>query len=71
MIQRIGETAGSVWQFLNEHPSATPERIAKGLKIDGSLVHLALGWLAREGKLAFEVSEKTVKVSLTGGKIAP
>lgn len=65
MVQRIGETAGSVWQFLNEHPGATPEQIGKGLKIDDSLVLLALGWLAREGKLVFEVNEKTFKVSLT------
>ena len=64
MIQQIGEAAGSVWQFLNEHPGATPEQIRKGLKMEHGLLNLALGWLAREGKLLFETNGKTIKLSL-------
>jgi hypothetical protein len=67
MIQQIGEAAGSVWQFLNEHPGATPQQIRKGLKIEDGLLNLALGWLAREGKLLFETNEKTIKLSLVAG----
>jgi hypothetical protein len=66
MISLIGETAGNVWQFLNEHPGATAEQIHKGLKVEDSLLHQALGWLAREGKLGFETTGKTTKLSVTG-----
>lgn len=66
MTQQIGETSGKIWQFLNEHPGATTEEIRKDLKIDNGMVHLGLGWLAREGKLLFESKDSTVRVSLTG-----
>jgi len=66
MINQIGESAGRIWQYLNEHPSATPREANKALKMDESLLYMAIGWLAREGKLAFSGEEKNrVKISLT------
>lgn len=65
MIYEIGESAGKVWQYLNEHPRSTPEQMGKALKLKESLVHAAIGWLAREGKLAFEAHGKTTRISLS------
>ncbi len=65
MIYEIGESAGKVWQYLNEHPASTPEQMGKALRLKESLVYSAIGWLAREGKITFETHGKTTKISLS------
>lgn len=62
---RIGETAGKIWTRLEEREelaiSKIPEIVDKGVMI----TYLALGWLAREGKLSIRsVGNKTL-VSLS------
>ena len=64
MIQQIGETAGKVWKYLSEHSDVTLEQISKELKLNESLTPMAIGWLAREGKLVFEKDGKTTKIWL-------
>ena len=51
MIHLIGETAGKVWEFLNEHGEANLNQIKKKVKADPNLILQAVGWLAREEKL--------------------
>lgn len=63
MTPDIGETAGKVWHFLEEHPGATIEQIARELRVKENLAAMAVGWLAREGKLTFLNGKKT-KLSL-------
>jgi hypothetical protein len=60
----IGPTAGLVWQSLNDEGSQTIAALKKSVDAPGDLVMAAVGWLAREGKLAFETSGRTVKISL-------
>jgi hypothetical protein len=64
MTQQIGEAAGRVWKYLSEHPDVHLEHLSKDLKLKDTLVFMATGWLAREGKLAFEEDGKTTKISL-------
>ena len=64
MMQQIGKTAGKVWKYLSEHPGVTLEQVSKELKLKESLTPMAIGWLAREGKLAFEKDGKTTKIWL-------
>lgn len=64
MIQHIGESAGTVWNYLREHPDARLEKLAQELKLKQSLVLMAIGWLAREGKLDFKEDKKKMKLSL-------
>lgn len=66
MIYEIGESAGRVWQFLSEHPGSTPEQIKNTLRLKENLLHMSIGWLAREGKLVFEEHGKTMQLSLAG-----
>ena len=47
-VTKIGENAGLVWAALE----------------NGALLYLALGWLAREGKLTFTAGEADVTVAL-------
>ena len=64
MIQDISEAAGLVWHFLNENGPTAPATIKRKLKLGSEAFYGALGWLAREDKLRFEGSAKSMVVSL-------
>jgi hypothetical protein len=66
MNEKIGQAAGQIWQVLST--SQEPVSIAalsKKVDISSQMTQMALGWLAREGKLKFEEKGKTVTVSLS------
>jgi hypothetical protein len=54
MIASIGETAGKIWKFLNQHGEANLNQIKKGVKADPNMILQGIGWLAREDKLVIE-----------------
>ena len=58
MSEKIGETAGKVWQFLKTNGSAPVNKIQKGIGENAVLTNQAIGWLAREGKLAINRAQK-------------
>lgn len=64
IIPVVGETAGKVWQLLNEEGPQTLAQINKKLNDRGELVSLALGWLAREDKVEILQEKKNFKVAL-------
>ena len=61
---QIGETAGVIWFYLTEEGEASLATIKKDLSMSDNLLLAAIGWLAREEKLEFAVSGKTVNISL-------
>jgi DNA-binding GntR family transcriptional regulator len=61
----IGEAAGTVWNTLAERGAITLSALAKHTKLSPVLLHAAIGWLAREGKLVFETNGKTTTIALT------
>lgn len=61
---RIGEVAGRIYQVLQKKKSATPKEILKDVKAPYDILQMSLGWLAREGKIRFEKTKGTYKVSL-------
>ncbi len=66
MIQEIGETAGKVWEFLEEKGEANMRQLRRGLKVDRDLILQAIGWLAREDKLLIEKKGLHITYSLKG-----
>ena len=61
MIELIGTNAGLVWNVLNEGGKMS----FKAVKIKAEKdMYAAFGWLAKEGKLAFEEIEGEMYVSL-------
>ena len=60
MEQKIGEAAGTVWKVLSEKKALTSKQLSKAAGLSAELTNQAIGWLAREGKIAEDVS---------GGKI--
>ncbi|MCK6556177.1 winged helix-turn-helix domain-containing protein [Candidatus Binatia bacterium] len=64
MIKDICEAAGLVWHFLDEHGSTPVGTLKRKLKLGSEAFYGALGWLAREDKLAFEGAGKKLVVAL-------
>lgn len=55
MIELIGTNAGLVWKVLNEGGKMSVKAVKKATKIKAEKdLYAALGWLSKEGKLAFE-----------------
>ena len=61
---QVGETAGKVWQLLNDSGPQTLAQLKKKLNGSGELVGFALGWLAREEKIDISQDKKNLKVAL-------
>ena len=69
-IDTIGYNAGLVWNALNEVEAIGLVQLRKVTKLKDKELMLALGWLAREGKIAIDVDpedEKEFVVSLVQG----
>lgn len=49
--EKAGETAGKIWETLNEKGTQTLKQIKKSAKINEKDFYLGLGWLLREDKL--------------------
>ena len=66
MIETIGTNAGLVWRALDENSKAlTVKELKRVTKLCTERdVNLALGWLAKEGKIDFDTTEKEFTVSL-------
>jgi hypothetical protein len=61
----IGETAGVVWQYLKDHGKSTLAAVEKAVPTPAGAVPMAVGWLAREGKLEVAQEKRSVYLWLT------
>ena len=62
-IEKIGENAGLIWNAL-QGGALTTKALKKATKLKEADLNLALGWLAREDKLTFEVNDADTLVAL-------
>ena len=53
---KIGENAGLIWNALQDG-ALTLKALKKATKLKNDELYLALGWLAREGKVSFTEGE--------------
>jgi hypothetical protein len=60
----IGEAAGKIWKYLNKNGEASVSKIAKETCLGKTEVQRAIGWLAKENNLNFEISGRTETLSL-------
>jgi len=65
MKEKIGSDAGHVWKVLDEQGAKSIKELKKLTKLTEKEIYAAIGWLAREEKLAFETKEDDTTVSLT------
>ena len=64
MIEKIGINAGKVWTVLDEAGRLHVKDIKKATKLTDKDLYAAVGWLAREGKVALEEVDKELYISL-------
>lgn len=57
-LEQIGQTAGLVWQTLNEQGPQSLAKLVKSIDAPRDLVMQAVGWLAREDKVWIEDSKR-------------
>ena len=61
--ERIGSNAGLIWAAL-ENGEMEVKSLKKATKLTEKDLNLALGWLAREGKVSFREVEKDLYVAM-------
>jgi hypothetical protein len=65
MQEKIGQAAGTVWQYLAQSQEPVSlSTLAKKADLNSQIAAMAIGWLARENKLVFQEKGKTILVSL-------
>lgn len=64
MITKFGENAGLVWNSLNDGEKKNVKDVKKAAKLTDKDLYAALGWLAREGKIAFEEKDADIFIKL-------
>lgn len=64
MQETIVESAGQIWNYLNEKGEVTTSKMKKELGIDENFAAMGLGWLAREDKVSFVRKGAHTKISL-------
>jgi hypothetical protein len=63
-VEKIGQTAGMVWNFLQSHGESSLSSLEKGVEAPKAMVSMAVGWPAREGKIAVKDEKRAVRISL-------
>lgn len=64
MQDKIGEVAGKVWDQLQERGEQSTSAVANALDEPQTKVNMAIGWLAKEGKLSFDTEGRGNLLSL-------
>ena len=63
-VERIGITAGEIWNLLSDREPLSVSRIVAEMDRPRDHVMQAIGWLAREDKLRFEEGARGTVVTL-------
>lgn len=63
ITSKIGENAGLIWNAL-QGGALTTKALKKATKLKETDLNMALGWLAREGKIAFTVTDADTTIAL-------
>ena len=61
MHERIGLTAGAIWQYLAEHGTTPVAKLIYVLPEEESVVQRSIGWLTQEGKITLSAEENQVE----------
>jgi Mn-dependent DtxR family transcriptional regulator len=64
MKEKIGQTAGNIWDILQNNEEIAISQFPKMLNEKAVVVNQALGWLAREDKINYRQEGNRTLVSL-------
>ena len=66
MEVEIGNAAGIIWKYLDQHGETTLAKLKQRTRLSDRLLLMGSGWLAREGNLHFVQDKRSLRVSLKG-----
>lgn len=64
MSDTIGAAAGKIWEYLDKNGATSVSKITKETGLNRNEVQRAIGWLAKEDNLTFEMDGRTELLSL-------
>jgi hypothetical protein len=64
MQEEIGATAGAIWKILHTKGELSLSQLKKQTKADARVFEWAIGWLARENKIALTQQKRSIRVRL-------
>lgn len=64
LIHQVGETAGQIWHALQQKGPLGLSALKKQLGAPDFILSMALGWLAREDKIAIAAEGRSYRVEL-------
>jgi hypothetical protein len=67
MDEEIGATAGAIWRTLNNKGGLTLSLLQKEVHAKKPVFDWAIGWLAREDKICFTGSKRSLVIELKNG----
>ena len=62
--ERIGLTAGNIWQYLIENDATSVSVLVKTLAEKEKIIQRSIGWLAQEGKITLETVGRVETIAL-------
>ncbi len=65
MKERVGLTAGTIWNLLSNKEEISVTQLPKVVKEKPLVIHQALGWLARENKISYREEGLKLFITLT------
>ncbi len=66
ITNEIGSNAGKIWNILNEEGEQPVKGVMKKAKLTSPNFYMAVGWLAREGKIYHFEEDNVMMISLKG-----
>jgi hypothetical protein len=64
MPERVGLTAGSIWNYLSQNGSTPVAKLVTELTEEERIIQRSIGWLAQEGKITLHLDERIEIISL-------
>jgi predicted DNA-binding transcriptional regulator AlpA len=63
--ERVGLTAGSIWQYLSDNGSTSVAKLVRDLPEEEKIIQRSIGWLAQEGKIILDTIDRVETIGLT------
>ena len=64
MAERVGLTAGSVWQYLSSNGATSVAKLLAALDEEEKIIQRSIGWLALEDKITIVTENRVETISL-------
>jgi hypothetical protein len=61
---RIGLTAGRIWQYLADQGATPVAKLMRELPEEEKIIHRSIGWLAQEGKITLAIVDRAETIAL-------